>query len=500
MIIAAPCQASARIPDFLDAAMDGPSRAEMESHLRTCDECRRTLERFREVESLMALDAGVFSERTIRETGEHLQLAATNPAEPELVAADGIAWTSAANATPQEAPRGQASWWLISAAFHLALVLIIGLVGMVMMRAVKRDTVLVVDLVKIKAPEIEAPAPQKAFERPVPLPSHAALDERIPLAAREEIVVDETALLDELDASESRLASGTSRVAASGPAQEPALGVGEGQAAGAFGRPLDPASRMKRAIAGGGSAQTEAAVDAALAWLARHQREDGSWQRHGVRQDLDSYEYRGAVTGLALLAFLGAGHTETMGKYKAVVARGVAWLIAHQTKDGLVCEPGYTHAIAGLALCEAAGMARVEGTRTAAQKAVTFSTEVHQHGSFSEKRAWRYYPMEALGDLSVTGWFVLQLKAAKLAGLDVNPASFEGAARFLDSVEQRSGEGENAVRAYGYQSSGHGARTTPIGLLCRQLMGWPQARVQAGAEAFVPSDNTVTLPPKLSFS
>ncbi|MCK6471568.1 MAG: zf-HC2 domain-containing protein [Planctomycetes bacterium] len=488
MILAAPCQASARIPDYLDASLNGPSRAEMEAHLRTCDECRRTLERFREVESLLALDAGVFTERTIRETGEHLQLAAAGHTDPEAQAADGFAWAPAASSVPEAAPRGPASWWMISAAFHLALLLLVALVGMVMMRAGKRDTVLVVDLVKIAPAELQAAPPQKALERPVPLPSRAALDERIPLAAREEIVVDDTALLDELDAAESRMASGTSRVSSAGPAQQPALGVGQGQAAGAFGRPLDAAERLKRAIAGGGSTQTEDAVDAALAWLARHQREDGSWQRHGIRQDLDSYEYRGAVTGLALLAFLGAGHTETMGKHKAVVARGVRWLIAHQAKDGLVCEPGYTHAIAGLALCEAAGMARVEATRAAAQKAVTFSTEVHQHGTFSEKRAWRYYPMEALGDLSVTGWFVLQLKAAKLAGLDVNPAAFEGAARFLDGVEQRSGEGENAARAYGYQTPGHGARTTPIGLVCRQVMGWPQARVQAGAEAFVRRD------------
>ena len=39
------------------------------------------------------------------------------------------------------------------------------------------------------------------------------------------------------------------------------------------------------------------------------------------------------VTGLALLAFLGDGHSMTKGSYKDVVTKGVKWLISQQDKE-----------------------------------------------------------------------------------------------------------------------------------------------------------------------
>ena len=67
-------------------------------------------------------------------------------------------------------------------------------------------------------------------------------------------------------------------------------------------------------LRGGGSPGSESAVDAALRWLARHQEADGHW---------DGAKYEGrktdpGITGLAVLAFLGAGHTETAGKWKSM--------------------------------------------------------------------------------------------------------------------------------------------------------------------------------------
>src|SRR5690606_33930222 len=147
-----------------------------------------------------------------------------------------------------------------------------------------------------------------------------------------------------------------------------------------------------------------------------------------------------ACTGLALLAFLGAGHTEKIGKYKENVQRAVKWIIAQQKPDGKILKDGettgrtgYNHSIAGLALAEAAGMARIPATLEAAQKAVNFSVDVMQQGDQSEKLGWRYEPKD-LGDTSVSGWFVMQLKSAKVSGLHVDPSAFEGADKFLDTV------------------------------------------------------------------
>ena len=90
--------------------------------------------------------------------------------------------------------------------------------------------------------------------------------------------------------------------------------------------------RMAVLHARGGSAETEAAVQAALGWLAANQLNDGRWdasqfgggqssagnghdrQRAGLHADT-------GVTGLAVLAFLGAGHTHLHGTYQDTVRR-----------------------------------------------------------------------------------------------------------------------------------------------------------------------------------
>src|SRR6185503_13427249 len=154
-----------------------------------------------------------------------------------------------------------------------------------------------------------------------------------------------------------------------------------------------------------------------------------------------------AVTGMSLLAFLGAGHTEKVGQYKDNVKRAIYWLISIQSDDGKYYKQGethgigYHHAIAALAMAEAAGMGRVGETVKSAQKGIDYTTEKHQQGENSDKLGWRYGPKEK-GDLSVTGWFIMSLKSAKVAGLKVNQASFDGAIKFLDSVEQKGNAGD----------------------------------------------------------
>ncbi|MCW8133874.1 MAG: hypothetical protein KIS92_26235, partial [Planctomycetota bacterium] len=190
-------------------------------------------------------------------------------------------------------------------------------------------------------------------------------------------------------------------------------------------------------------------------------------------------------------AFLGAGHTEKVGQYKDNVKRAVYWLISIQSDDGKYYKQGethgigYHHAIAGLAMAEAAGMGRVPETVKSAQKGIDYSTEKHQQGEGSDKGAWRYGPKEN-PDLSVSGWFVMQLKSGKVAGLHVNPASFDGAIKFLDKVEEKGNAGDPyGGNRYGYMQPGHATRTTAIGNLCRQFLGWKREDLQGGVEFFV---------------
>ena len=65
-----------------------------------------------------------------------------------------------------------------------------------------------------------------------------------------------------------------------------------------------------------------------------------------------------ALTGLALLTYLGAGYTHNDGRYSEVVGNGLDFLLAQQKPDGDLRGGSqvvgmYCHAMATLALCEA---------------------------------------------------------------------------------------------------------------------------------------------------
>jgi hypothetical protein len=127
---------------------------------------------------------------------------------------------------------------------------------------------------------------------------------------------------------------------------------------------------------GGGKAGGEAiaaAVDDALRWLMNHQNlGDGHWSCAAFdeecgRQDPDykepcdgqgSPQFDVGVTGLALLAYLGAGNTHKEGKYKKTVKAGLRYLVDVQSPDGnfgnkLNGKYTYDHLIATLAMVEA---------------------------------------------------------------------------------------------------------------------------------------------------
>jgi len=239
------------------------------------------------------------------------------------------------------------------------------------------------------------------------------------------------------------------------------MGVGGGGMAGVYGY-RDGGGRKRAVARFGGSPATESAVDAALRWLARHQEADGHWDTRKLEA---GQQYDVGVTGLATLAFLGAGHTEKTGKFRDNVRRAVAWLIKQQDAEGALSSQrggkfGYQHAIAGLALAEAYGMAKVPATREAAQKAVDWTVKKHQvpYGG------WRYSAREA-GDTSVTGWFIMQLKSAKVAGLKVDHGAFQGATKFLDEVTRPDG------RSSYMKSRGPTHIMTSVAVVGRQFMG-----------------------------
>ncbi|MHC4668670.1 MAG: prenyltransferase/squalene oxidase repeat-containing protein [Planctomycetota bacterium] len=211
----------------------------------------------------------------------------------------------------------------------------------------------------------------------------------------------------------------------------------------------DARDHRARLRSGGGSGLTEDAVALGLRWLTGHQDvgDDGKWDCDDFpRHDPADDQCDGAgdplhdvgVTGLALLAFLGAGHTDRgsrrVNEYGRNVRLGLRYLLESQAADGVFGPRSprrfvYDHAIATLTLCEVYGRTRNPRYRRSAQEGLDFLTMAR-----NPYLAWRYHPRGGENDTSVTGWCVLALKAGQRAGLTTDPDAFAGARNWLDKI------------------------------------------------------------------
>ena len=248
---------------------------------------------------------------------------------------------------------------------------------------------------------------------------------------------------------------------------------------------------MKRAMLGayGGNATTEAAVASGLRWLAKMQRKNGSWSLTGPYSNgAGTGENEVAATAMALLAFQGAGNTHKEGDFKSNVTRGWNWLLKEQDGDGNFYHEGplthlfYTNGQCAIAICELLGMTEDEKLKEPAERAIGYLLK-----SQSATGGWRYTPGES-GDVSVTGWIVMALQSARMAGIEVPEDSLRRIERFLDRVASESGS------RYAYRPREEPRRTmTAEALLCRQYLGWPRndPRLIDGAEYLTQPENLI---------
>ena len=242
-----------------------------------------------------------------------------------------------------------------------------------------------------------------------------------------------------------------------------------------------PEGRLEYGAKYGATKESEKAVDAALAWLAAHQRGNGSWSfdlelapcngacRHSKKKGTESPTPVTGATGLALLAFLGAGHTQHHeGPYQETVRRGIYFLrdIAGEAGAGLDWQQGsmYGHGIALMALSEALAMGsreRIDDTdlHRLVSRGVSFSCNAqHENGS------WGYVPGSP-GDMTVSAWQVLSLIAAKKNRVDIHTNTLSDAKAFALSTCE---EGDFW---FGYKGPPGEETTTAIGLALMLYLG-----------------------------
>lgn len=245
----------------------------------------------------------------------------------------------------------------------------------------------------------------------------------------------------------------------------------------------DPAQRMRRLLAEGGSKECEDAVVASLEWLKAHQNNDGSWGK----------QFPGAMTGFAILCYL--GHCElpkTSAAYGPTVYRGIQYLhnIFTQQPNQPANIPGvrqlrlplsvnlrqlfstytYENAIATYALAEAYTMTGDAELAPAVVRAA--DSIIAGQGKAGGWIGYGSYDPNGI-DMSVTGWQVQALKAVYLTKLRVQ--GLDGSLdRAINAIEKM--QGTNGV--WNYQRHGDIEVTkqpgthvslTGVGTLCMML-------------------------------
>ncbi|MBT5706197.1 MAG: terpene cyclase/mutase family protein, partial [Verrucomicrobia bacterium] len=232
--------------------------------------------------------------------------------------------------------------------------------------------------------------------------------------------------------------------------------------------------------------QIESSIDRALEWLASQQQADGSFPAIAAAQP--------AVTSLGVMAFLASGHVPEVGAYGGVIERAIDYVLSCQKEDGLLsaAEPEgrhvdkrpshgatYNHAIAGLMLCEAFGMtASVRSRRIEAVvvNGLEFTRRIQTRPkNYSEDLGgWRYIRLRWTeqstdSDLSVTGWHLMFMRAAKNAQFDVPEEYISDAMSFVDRCwDPRQG-------VFKYSLIGADNKTSRgvvgVGILCQSMAG-----------------------------
>jgi len=253
-------------------------------------------------------------------------------------------------------------------------------------------------------------------------------------------------------------------------------------------------ARRRRVRQFGGVPRSEDAVEAGLAWLSAHQDRDGNWDRfefgrHCPRDDpcpgkavrAKGYSFGPGLTGLTLLAFLGAGYTDREGPYQNVVGQAVNALLGAQMEHGGFGNDqriaGYNDALATFALAEYHALTHEPRVVAALERAVTRLVLSQQ-----ELGGWDYLarPDSGRNDTSVTAWVVQALHACVAAGIHVPRQVLVKAALHFRRAAEPDGRVRYSDAGVGFKIDEatlqpvyrYGPAMTAAGLTCEQLLGW----------------------------
>jgi hypothetical protein len=250
-----------------------------------------------------------------------------------------------------------------------------------------------------------------------------------------------------------------------------AKSIGTGSAGGIPGTMAGRMGGTARAQAmqmNGGKKESEEAVLKGLRWLVKSQNPDGSWGKG----------YRSAMTGFAMLSFLGHGETPVSAEFGPSIQKGLDWLLTNGKKfDGKLSMekeftgPGvYAHAIAAYGLGEYYTMTKDERVVELLKQAVGYIVK----GQADDDGGWNYgynnsRTVRPASDTSVTGWQIQALKAAHLSGLNI-----DGVDNALDKAMLDLKRVQGPKGGFGYMQKADSYSLTGVGVLCTYF--WKQEK------------------------
>lgn len=251
--------------------------------------------------------------------------------------------------------------------------------------------------------------------------------------------------------------------------------------------------KVKRSAMFGGGERTLDAMEKALAWLAAHQNPDGSWyfmpghealkpgdkvqpkaaEKEGVVVPNTHLKNINSITASAILAFLGAGYSETSGKYKRVVSNGIRFL--NRSVKNLISKKKKPHfdrnygtGMVLMALAEASIFGSSPTTKANANAIAELLLSYYKG-----EKGWGYNG--AGEDFSVSGWIALGLKSARQAQL---PAMNDKITKdFYKTYGEWVTEQTNPDSGLGHyrEPKGNGSQAMGyVGMFQKQFLGFPK--------------------------
>jgi hypothetical protein len=211
----------------------------------------------------------------------------------------------------------------------------------------------------------------------------------------------------------------------------------------------------------------EQALARGFEYLVQTQQEDGSFPG----------EYGGSAGVVALvgMSFLAAGHTPGSSAYGSMINRCVDYVLKQQNKNGYILTSGrkdrgmYSHNISTLFLAEVSGMLDPDRDRLV-KKSLSQAVDVilkaqQQKKPEIHRGGWKYDPTARDSDLSVSGWALMALRAARLNGLQVPDEQVKAAADYILGNQSERG-------SFGYTKPGdkHDGNASLTGLAILSLV------------------------------